>query len=81
MNENLRWEIFRTGDFGAKGKFDEADVDELMETFDPKYFEPPVVLGHPEHDDPAYGRAFKLEKASNADGGKSLFAHIRGVPD
>jgi len=40
------FEIFRAGDYGDKGKYTVADLDEICETFASSSFAPPVVIGH-----------------------------------
>ncbi len=48
-------EIFRVGDFGAKGKFTPEDLDRVVASYDPSFHEAPVVVGHPKDNAPAYG--------------------------
>lgn len=54
-------EIFRAGTHvGMDGKrytFSDADVAAIAAGYDPALFEAPAVIGHPKHDDPAYGWA------------------------
>lgn len=54
-------EIFRAGTHvGMDGKrytFSDADVQAIAAGYDPAKFEAPAVIGHPKHDDPAYGWA------------------------
>ena len=58
----------------------EHDGDALIETavssFDPSYHEPPVVLGHPEHDSPSYGWVEAL-KVKVVDSTKKLMAKFK----
>lgn len=55
----LTIEIFRTGRHqpmaGSAASFTEADLDSIVSAYDPSLHEAPVVLGHPNTDDPAYG--------------------------
>lgn len=70
-----KWmEIFRAGDYGAKGKYTAADLDTMVANYDPAQHEAPLVLGHPEHDAPAYGWVEKLKRA-----GDILMAKFRQV--
>jgi hypothetical protein len=51
-------EVFRAGDHvdsaGRKHSFSEADLDKIA-AYDPSQHEAPMVIGHPEHNAPAYG--------------------------
>ncbi len=70
-----KWiEVFKVGDYGGKGKFTTADLDKIAESYDPKLHEAPVVIGHPAHDQPAYGLVKTLRRA-----GDSLWAQLRKV--
>ena len=51
----MELEIFRAGDYGSKGRYTDPDLDRIVANYDPKLHEAPVVIGHPEHDKPAYG--------------------------
>lgn len=55
-------EIFRAGDYGPKGRYSEADLDRIASSYDPALHEAPVVIGHPEHDRPAYGWVEALKR-------------------
>ncbi len=54
-------QIFRAGSHvGMDGKtyeFSDADVQAIAEAYSPATFSAPAVIGHPKHDDPAYGWA------------------------
>lgn len=54
-----RIEIFRAGTHtpmsGGSVSFSEADVEAIATNYDPEKHQAPVVVGHPKHDDPAYG--------------------------
>ncbi len=70
-----KWiEVFKVGDYGDKGKFTTADLDKIAESYDPKLHEAPVVVGHPAHDQPAYGLVKTLRRAGN-----SLWAQLSKV--
>ena len=54
-------QIFRAGSHvGMDGKtydFTDADVQAIADVYSPATFSAPAVIGHPKHDDPAYGWA------------------------
>lgn len=56
----------------------EHDGDEVIRkainTFDPNYYEPPLVVGHPVHNAPAFGWVAGLKKAGNV-----LYAKFKDV--
>lgn len=58
-------ELFRGGDYGDKGNFGDSDLDQIVRNFDPSFHEPPAVIGHPEHDAPAYGWVTGLKRSGN----------------
>lgn len=58
-------EMFRTGNYGDKGNFSNEDLDQMVSNFDPSYHEPPVVIGHPEHDSPAYAWVEGLKRSGD----------------
>lgn len=47
-------EIFRAGDYGAKGNITPADLQRVVRNYDPTYHEAPATIGHPADDKPAY---------------------------
>ncbi|MGB9106828.1 MAG: hypothetical protein WCC59_18885 [Terriglobales bacterium] len=67
-------EIFRAGDYGAKGNYSAADLQAIASSYDPSSHEAPVTIGHPEMNAPAFGWVEKL-KAS----GGTLLAKLRQV--
>ena len=71
-------EIFRAGQHtamsGEQIGFSEADLSAAAAAYDPSLHEAPVVVGHPQHDAPAYGWVKGLQH----DGG-SLSAHLDQV--
>src|SRR5579871_185635 len=74
---NGKWiEVFRAGNYGDKGNYTEADLDAMIRNFSPSQHEPPVVIGHPEHDAPAYGWVDKLKRVGN-----TMFAVFKDVPE
>ena len=62
-----RIHIFKPGTFvatnGQSYEFTEAMLQAAAESYDPARHEAPIVLGHPKHDDPAYGWIRRLEFA------------------
>jgi hypothetical protein len=67
-------EVFRAGDYGPKGAFTAADLEQIADSYDPAWHEAPVVLGHPKSDAPAYGWVSKLKAVSG-----TLLAKLRQV--
>jgi hypothetical protein len=67
-------EVFRTGDYGDKGKYDTSYLDTLVANYDPAKHEAPVVLGHPENNAPAFGWVEGLKREGNV-----LFAKLKQV--
>lgn len=58
-------EIFRSGrQKDSQGREHDGDrlIDRALAGFDAAQYEPPVVVGHPEHDSPAYGWVKALRK-------------------
>jgi hypothetical protein len=54
MNSGAWTEIFKAGDYGAKGVYTEADLDKLVQNFNAED-QVPIVVGHPATDSPAWG--------------------------
>ncbi len=67
-------EVFRAGDYGEKGSYSTEDLERLAATYDPKLHAAPVVIGHPAHDQPAWGWVEALRRA-----GESLWAKLTKV--
>ncbi len=63
-------EILKPGTYvdmkGAKVTFSEADLRQVVESYDPAKHEAPLTLGHPKHDDPAYGWVGALQFSDGA---------------
>lgn len=51
---------------GAVLQFSEADLQKTVAAYDPTKHEAPLVVGHPAHDDPAYGWVQALQFADGA---------------
>lgn len=71
----VEMEIFRAGDYGAKGSYSPADLDALARDYSPAVLEAPLTLDHAQSG-PAYGWVTRLR----ADGGR-LMACLRDVPE
>lgn len=67
-------EIFRAGDYGDKGSFNEDDLDRVIANYDPDVHEAPACIGHPTDNAPAYGWASRLMRS-----GKTLLAKFKEV--
>lgn len=72
-------EVFRPGRFramnGGEFAFSEADVAAIADGYDGANSPAPVVVGHPQHDDPAFGW---VERFEVNDAG-TLVAHLRDL--
>jgi hypothetical protein len=74
-------EIFKGGSqVDSKGREHDGDkiIDKAVETFNPKKHEPPLVVGHPKDNGPAYGWVEGL-KSSFKDGVKVLMVKCKQV--
>jgi len=58
-------ELFRVGDYGEKGSFNNSDLDQIVANFDPSFHEPPAVIGHPADNAPAYAWIEGLKRSDN----------------
>ena len=67
-------DVFRAGDYGEKGSYTSADLDAAVRNYDPAQHEAPVVIGHPEHDAPAFGWVAAVRRVGN-----TLQAKLRQV--
>lgn len=70
---NIELEVFRAGDYGAKGSWPEAALDQLAADYDPARHEAPVTLDHAQTG-PAHGWVCGLRRA-----GDRLIATLRGL--
>ncbi len=68
-------ELFRSGDYGDKGVYTNAHLDEMVANFDPSFHEPPNVVGHPDTDAPALGWIASLKRV-----GDTLVGRLKQVP-
>jgi hypothetical protein len=82
MNILNDWvEIFKGGQqTDSNGITHNADrlIDQAVKTFEPSYHEPPVVLGHPKDNAPAWAWVSEL-KTETVNGVKTLFAKFKDV--
>lgn len=62
-------EIFRAGDYGAKGGYTDADLDKMVANFNASD-QVPIVLGHPASDSPAWGWLAEVKRAGSVLMGK-----------
>lgn len=70
----LDMEVFRAGDYGAKGAYSQADLDALAADYAPGELEAPLTLDHAQSG-PAYGWVRALRRS-----GDRLIATVTGVP-
>ncbi|MCE5230882.1 hypothetical protein LLG95_14995 [bacterium] len=71
MPEQLEVEVFRAGDYGAKGRWDEAAIDAIAGDYDPSLHEAPVTVDHAQSG-PALGWVEALRRV-----GDRLVARLR----
>ena len=72
--ENQWIELFAAGDHGDKGKYTAADLDHIVQKYQPAQHEAPVVIGHPATNLPAFGWVSALKRE-----GQSLFGKFKQV--
>lgn len=58
-------DVFRAGDYGDKGSYAQADLDQMVQGFESKHPDVPAVVGHPETDSPAYGWVDKVRRVGD----------------
>ncbi len=69
-----RWfEVFRAGSYPQRD-VSEAEVQALVENYEPTWRDAPVVVGHPKNDSPAYGWVSALKRS-----GAVLLAQFRNL--
>ncbi len=65
-----RWEeIFRSGNYGDKGKFSNDDLDAIVANFN-STDQAPIVIGHPKTDSPAWGWLSEIRRVGDVLQGK-----------
>jgi hypothetical protein len=72
--EEVELEVFRAGDYGAKGEYTERDLQAMAEDYRPGLLEAPLTFDHAQAG-PAFGWVSALRRE-----GTRLFAVLRGVP-
>jgi len=74
----MEFEIFRTGKHTANNgntkTYTEQDLDKIVESYNPKESEAPIVVGHPKDNSPAYGWIESLKRV-----GDRLIAKARDI--
>lgn len=75
MNPELELEIFRAGDYGAKGRWTEDQLDQIASGYDADLHEAPVTLDHAQSG-PAMGWVAGVRRC-----GDRLVARLRGLDD
>ena len=73
MNSQLEVEVFRAGDYGAKGVWGEGELERIASDYDPALHEAPVTLDHAQQG-PALGWVEALRRV-----GDRLVARLRGL--
>ncbi len=73
MEHEMELEVFRAGDYGRRGAYDELRLDEMAEDYSPDRHEAPVTLDH-RQDGPARGWVRGLRRM-----GDKLIARIGGL--
>lgn len=74
MNE-MELEVFRAGDYGDKGIYDEAELDIIASDYDPRMHEAPVTIDHAQSG-PAYGWVKSVRRVGDA-----LVASLKDLSD
>lgn len=74
-SDAIEMEVFRTGDYGAKGVWAESDLDQLAKDYSPSLLEAPLTFDHAQSG-PAFGWVKSLQRV-----GDRLVAHIAHVPE
>lgn len=74
QHDEVEMEVFRTGDYGAKGTYSEADLQQMAADYRPDLLEAPLTFDHAQAG-PAYGWVSRLR----CDGDRLIVA-LKGVP-
>ncbi len=74
-DNEVEMEVFRTGDYGAKGSYSPADLQRMADDYRPDLLEAPLTFDHAQTG-PAYGWVSRLR----CDGDR-LVAALKGVPE
>lgn len=73
--DEVEMEIFRAGDYGAKGKYTEETLERIAADYRPDLLEAPLTFDHAQTG-PAYGWVTQLRRS-----GDRLVAVLKGVPE
>ncbi len=73
MDYEMEIEVFRAGDYGARGAWSEADLDRIVADYSPQVHEAPVTLDHSQNG-PALGWVRALRRV-----GQALVARLGGL--
>ena len=73
MHDQMEVEVFRAGEYGPKGSWGEAELDQIADDYDPAVHEAPVTLDHAQRG-PALGWVAALRRV-----GDRLVARLRGL--
>lgn len=74
-HDEMKMEVFRSGDYGAKGRYTDADLQKIADDYQPQLLEAPLTFDHAQAG-PAYGWVARLQRE-----GDRLVAVLKGVPD
>ena len=74
LNTEIEMEVFRSGDYGDKGAYTAATLDQIAGDYRPDLLEAPLTFDHAQAG-PAYGWVTRLARQ-----GDRLVAAIKGVP-
>lgn len=58
-------ELFRAGDYGEKGVYTHADLDQMVSNFQSGNHDAPLVIGHPKTNDPAFGWLASMQRVGD----------------
>lgn len=72
---DIEMEIFRAGEYGAKGSYSETDLQQIADDYRPDILEAPLTFDHAQTG-PAYGWVSRIRRD-----GDRLVAALKGVPD
>ena len=73
MHQEMELEVFRAGDYGAKGRWSEAELDEIARSYRAELHEAPVTIDHAQTG-PALGWVDSVKRR-----GDRLVARLRGL--
>jgi len=74
LEDELEMEVFKSGDYGAKGSYSEADLQAMADDYRADLLEAPLTFDHAQTG-PAYGWVSRMRRE-----GDRLVAVLKGVP-